>query len=48
MVATRGGLNDAFYGRKDLKPTDILISKTVTNPAANPLLADVRKLASTK
>ena len=44
----RDGLNEAFYGKKDLKPTDILISKTVTNPAANPLLADVRKLASSK
>ena len=48
VVATRGGLNEAFYGKKDLKPTDILIRKTVTNPAANPLLADVRKLASSK
>ena len=48
VVATRGGLNEAFYGRKDLKPTDILISKTVTNSAAYPLLADVRKLAAAK
>ena len=48
VVATRGGLNEAFYGKKDLTPTDILVGKTVTNPAANPLLADVRQLASGK
>ena len=48
VVATRDGLNEAFYGKKDLKPADILVRKTVTNPAANPLLADVRKLASSK
>ena len=48
VVATRGGLNEAFYAKKDLTPTDILIHKSVTNPAANPLLTDVRKLASDK
>ena len=48
VVATRDGLNEAFYGKKDLKPADILVRRTVTNPAANPLLADVRKLASSK
>ena len=48
VVATRDGLNEAFYGKKDLKPNDILVLKTVMNPAANPLLADVRKLASSK
>jgi len=48
VVATRDGLNEAFYGKKDLKPNDILVLKTVMNPAANPLLADVRHLASSK
>ena len=48
VVATRDGLNEAFYGKKDLKPADILVRRTVTNPAATPLLADVRKLASSK
>ena len=48
VVATRDGLNEAFYGKKDLKPADILVRRTVTNPAANPLLADVRKLASSE
>jgi len=48
VVATRDGLNEAFYGKKDLKPADILVQRTVTNPAANPLLADVRKLAASK
>ena len=48
VVATRGGLNDAFYAQKNLTPTDILIRRTVSNPAANPLLMNVRKLASGK
>jgi len=48
VVATRGALNDAFYAKKDLTPTDILIRRSVSDPAANPLLAEVRKLASGK
>jgi SH3 domain-containing YSC84-like protein 1 len=46
VVATRDSLNDAFYARQDLTPTDILIRGRVSNPAAAPLLADVRRLAS--
>jgi len=48
VVATRGGLNEAYYGKKDLSPTDILVRRTVTNPGAAPLLNEIRKLASGK
>ena len=48
VVATRGALNDAFYDQKDLTPTDILIRRTVTSPAAMPLLEELSKLASGK
>jgi lipid-binding SYLF domain-containing protein len=48
VVATRGALNDAFYGKKDLSPTDILVKRTVTNPEAAALLAAINKLATGK
>jgi len=48
VVATRGALNEAFYGKKELTPTDILVRRTVTNPAAMPLLTEVSKLAMGK
>jgi SH3 domain-containing YSC84-like protein 1 len=37
--------NDAFYGRSNLLPPDILIRRTVTSPKASALLADVAKAA---
>ena len=37
--------NDGYYGRSNTLPPDILIRKTVHNPQANPLLAEVAKAA---
>lgn len=45
VVAVRDGLNDAFYGKANLSPTDILIRKTVSNPEAAPLLKEVARAA---
>ena len=47
VVATRDGLNSAFYGR-NVKPSDILIRPTVSNPQASRLLEDVAKAAAKK
>jgi lipid-binding SYLF domain-containing protein len=41
VVNTNVTWNDAFYGRTNVLPTDILIRKTVTHPDAAPLLSDV-------
>jgi lipid-binding SYLF domain-containing protein len=48
VVATRGALNDAFYGKKDLNPTDILVRRTVTNPASAALITRINNLATAK
>jgi lipid-binding SYLF domain-containing protein len=45
VVNTNVAWNDAFYGRTNLLPTDILIRKTVTHPDAVPLLSDVAAAA---
>jgi lipid-binding SYLF domain-containing protein len=42
VVATRGGLNRAYYGQ-DVTPTDILIKRTVTNPQAAGLIQAIAK-----
>jgi SH3 domain-containing YSC84-like protein 1 len=47
VVATRGALNTAYYG-KDVSPTDILVRGTVSNKEAAPLVAAVSKLANAK
>ena len=47
VVATRGALNQAYYG-KDLTPAAILISREATNPHAAPLIAAVSKAAGGK
>jgi SH3 domain-containing YSC84-like protein 1 len=47
VVATRGALNKAYYG-KDVSPTDILVRGTVSNREAAPLVAAVSKLANAK
>ena len=47
VVATRGALNQAYYG-KEVTPTAILIEREVTNPHAAPLLEAVAKVASGK
>ncbi len=41
IVNANAAWNDAFYGRTNVLPSDILIRKTVTNPNAVPLLSDV-------
>ncbi len=47
VVATRDGLNSAFYGR-NVKPSDILIRPTVSSPQASRLLEEVAKAAAKK
>jgi lipid-binding SYLF domain-containing protein len=42
VVATRDGLNEAYYG-KPARPMEILIRGDVTNPASDPLLGAVKK-----
>ncbi|HSB79772.1 MAG TPA: lipid-binding SYLF domain-containing protein [Candidatus Methylomirabilis sp.] len=44
VVATRDGLNKAYYGR-EVTPTDILIKHTVTNPQSTGLITAVVKVA---
>jgi lipid-binding SYLF domain-containing protein len=48
VVATRGALNDAYYGKKDLSPADILVKRSVTNPDSAALIAAVNRLATGK
>lgn len=43
VVNTNIAWNDAFFGRTNLLPPDILIRRTVTSPKAAALLADVAK-----
>jgi SH3 domain-containing YSC84-like protein 1 len=43
VVSTNVPWNDAFYGRSNLLPPDILIRRTVTSPKASSLLADVAR-----
>jgi lipid-binding SYLF domain-containing protein len=45
VVSTNVPWNDAFYGRSNVLPPDILIRRTVTNPKSQPLLADVARAA---
>jgi lipid-binding SYLF domain-containing protein len=44
VVKTNIPWNDAYYGRSDVLPPDILIRRTVSNPKASPLLAEVTKV----
>ena len=44
VVAVRGSLNDAYYGKK-VNPTDILIRHEVTNPQAERLIQAVEKIS---
>ena len=44
VVATRGALNAAYYG-KDVSTRDILIRGTVSNPQAAPLVELIKKAA---
>ncbi len=47
VVATREGLNEAYYGKK-VVPSDILVLHAVKNPQAERLIEDVSKLAREK
>ena len=47
VVATRDGLNRAFYG-KNVKPSDVLIRPAVSNSQASMLLEEVAKTAAKK
>jgi lipid-binding SYLF domain-containing protein len=44
VVATRGSLNQAYYG-KEVTPTDILLKRAVTNPHAAGLIQAVESAA---
>jgi N-acetylmuramoyl-L-alanine amidase len=43
VVYANVGWNDAYYGRNNLLPPDILIRKSATSPKSSALLADVAK-----
>jgi lipid-binding SYLF domain-containing protein len=45
VVSTNIPWNDAYFGRSNVLPPDILIRKTVRNPNAAPLLADIAAAA---
>jgi lipid-binding SYLF domain-containing protein len=45
IVSTNIPWNDAFYGRNNVLPPDILIRRTVTSPKASALLTDVARAA---
>ena len=47
VVATRGGLNQAYYG-KPVTPTDILIRREASNPQAARLIQAVADMAGRK
>lgn len=45
VVSTNVAWNDAFYGRSNVLPPDILIRRTVTTPKSQGLLSDVARAA---
>lgn len=45
IVGVRGSLNEAYYGKKEITPTDILIKRTVHNPQSKGLIDAVSKVA---
>jgi lipid-binding SYLF domain-containing protein len=48
VMAKRDGLNEAYYKKTDVKPTEILTKGTPANKQAGALKTAVNKLASTK
>ena len=48
VVAKREGLNEAYYHKPEVTPTDILVKGTPTNKQAAPLKTQVDKLAHSK
>jgi lipid-binding SYLF domain-containing protein len=47
VVATRDGLNTAYYG-KPVSPADILVRRSASNPHAATLIDMIRKAAEPK
>ena len=47
VVATRDGLNNAYYG-KEVTPTDILVRREVSNPQATRLIQAIADVAGRK
>jgi lipid-binding SYLF domain-containing protein len=45
VVSTNVPWNDAYYGRSNLLPPDILIRRTVTSPKSQALLTDIARAA---
>jgi lipid-binding SYLF domain-containing protein len=43
VVHSNVGWNDAYYGKSNVLPPDILIRKTATSPKSSALLAEVAK-----
>ncbi len=48
VVKVRNGLNNAYYHKKNVSPTDILVRKKVTNPHSTGLLEAVSSAATHK
>ncbi len=48
VMAKREGLNEAYYSKNEITPTDILIRGTAANKQAKPLKTEVNKLAAAK
>ena len=48
MSGVRNSWNEAYYGKKGVTPTDILIRGDVKNPASDKLLKAVTKAAKPK
>jgi lipid-binding SYLF domain-containing protein len=48
VMGKREGLNEAYYKKNDITPTEILIKGTAVNKQADPLKAGVAKLAGGK
>jgi SH3 domain-containing YSC84-like protein 1 len=48
VMARREGLNEAYYNKTDVTPTDILVKGTPANTKAAPLKTEVNKLATAK
>ena len=47
VVAVRGDWNDAYYGKNNVSPADILVRRDVTNPHSAALISDLSKSACT-
>ena len=48
VMAKREGLNEAYYNKNDITPTEILIKGMAANKQAEPLKTEVNKLATGK